>query len=306
MGARPDPEALGRAFRVPDAPRLVARTLRKSTMILTEVQGAANHGMTASIPYDEAWLVQLRLKECPRCEYFSEGRHIEAVDRRAGVIQIHDLRRDPTVDLQDPFHVMHFLLPQEVLNGIAQEAGAARVDELTLPPGVCVVDDVLENLFFSLRPALAHSQAASTVFVDHVALAMGAHVARQYGGMPASGRTSRGGLAPWQERRAKEMLDANLDGEISLSLLASECGLSIRHFTRAFRQSTGFPPHRYLLKRRVQRAQALLMNPALSLLDVALACGFADQSHFTRVFTASVSLSPGAWRRAFLSEVARE
>jgi transcriptional regulator GlxA family with amidase domain len=194
---------------------------------------------------------------------------------------------------------MHFLLPQEALNAIAQEAGSPRVGDLTLQPGVCVIDDVLESLFRSMRPALANARAASTVFVDHVALAIGAHVAQHYGGMSTADRIPRGGLAPWQERRAKEMLDANLEGEISLSLLALECGLSIRHFTRAFRQSTGVPPHRYLLKRRVQRAQTLLMNPSLSLLDVALACGFADQSHFTRVFTASVSLSPGAWRRAF-------
>jgi transcriptional regulator GlxA family with amidase domain len=104
-------------------------------------------------------------------------------------------------------------------------------------------------------------------------------------------------LAPWQERRTKELLNADLGGEIPLRQLAMECGLSVRHFTRAFRQSTGIPPHRYLLKRRVEQAQQLLKDPALSLLDVALACGFADQSHFTRVFSASVGVSPGVWRR---------
>jgi len=67
--------------------------------------------------------------------------------------------------------------------------------------------------------------------------------------------------------------------------------------SRAFRQSTGVPPHRWRLNERVERAKDLLRDPALSLADVALACGFGDQSHFTRMFTAAVRLSPGLWRR---------
>jgi AraC-like DNA-binding protein len=107
----------------------------------------------------------------------------------------------------------------------------------------------------------------------------------------------RGGLAPWQAQRAKELMNANLDGKLPLSRLAEECGLSTRHFARAFRQTTGVPPHRWLLGRRVDRAKDLLHDPALSLAEVALACGFADQSHFTRMFTTVVGLSPGLWRR---------
>ena len=107
----------------------------------------------------------------------------------------------------------------------------------------------------------------------------------------------RGGLAPWQARRARELLDANLDGKLLLSQLAEKCGLSTRHFARAFRQSMGVPPHRWLLSRRVERAKDLLRDPMLSLAEVALACGFADQSHFTRMFTTLAGLSPGLWRR---------
>jgi AraC-like DNA-binding protein len=108
---------------------------------------------------------------------------------------------------------------------------------------------------------------------------------------------TRGGLAPWQAQRAKALMNANLDGKLPLSQLAEECGLSTRHFARAFRQSTGVPPHRWLLARRVERAKDLLHDAALSLAEVALACGFADQSHFTRIFTSVAGLSPGVWRR---------
>jgi AraC-like DNA-binding protein len=106
-----------------------------------------------------------------------------------------------------------------------------------------------------------------------------------------------GGLAPWQLRRVKALLAATRENSISVRRLAEECGLSPRHFTRAFRRSTGLPPHRWLLKRRVEMAKQLLRDPARSLVEVALACGFASQSHFTRTFTARVGRSPGSWRR---------
>ena len=108
---------------------------------------------------------------------------------------------------------------------------------------------------------------------------------------------TRGGLAPWQLKRAEALMSENLGVQVPLGQVAEECGLSVRHLARAFRQSTGVPPHRWLLDRRVERAKELLPNSKLSLSDVALACGFGDQSHFTRTFTAAVRLSPGVWRR---------
>jgi AraC family transcriptional regulator len=99
-------------------------------------------------------------------------------------------------------------------------------------------------------------------------------------------------------RRAKEILCANLDGSVPLKEVARECRLSVSHFSRAFRRTMGVPPHKWLLTRRIEVAKERLRDHQLSLLDVALACGFADQSHLTRVFTCMVGLSPGAWRRA--------
>jgi AraC family transcriptional regulator len=285
------------AFRTPDAPALVIRKVSRSTLALTEVRGAANHGVTASIPYDDAFMLQLRLLECARCDYFSEGRHVDCIDHRAGVIQVHDLRRDPAVELRDPFHVMHFYLPRAALNAVAAEAGGGTIDELELEPGDCVEDATARHLMLSLRPALQSPAEASALFVDHVAAALCSHLAEIYGGIQKLRKQPRGGLASWQEKRAKELLESDLSGAFPLSRLALECGLSVRHFTRAFRQSVGMPPHRYLLKRRIERARDLLRNPSLSLLEVALACGFADQSHFTRLFRASMQMSPGVWRR---------
>jgi AraC family transcriptional regulator len=168
----------------------------------------------------------------------------------------------------------------------------------TAGKAAAVNDATIAGLGGTVLPALSHPQQANRLFVDHISLAVGVHVASTYGGMrPVSGPV-RGGLAPWQERRAKEILSANLDGSVPLKEVARECRLSVSHFSRAFRRSMGVAPHNWLLMRRVEVAKEQLRDRRLSLSDVALACGFADQSHLTRVFTGIVGVSPGAWRRA--------
>jgi transcriptional regulator GlxA family with amidase domain len=162
---------------------------------------------------------------------------------------------------------------------------------------VGIDDPIMRALTSSLLPAFERPDQASRVFVDHVTLAVGIHVAKAYGGMISVARPVRGGLTPWQLKRAEEMLAANLQGDVSLAELASDCELSASHFARAFRQSTGLSPHQRLLQRRVDEARRLLRDRRLSLSEIALACGFGDQSHFTRVFARLTGISPGVWRR---------
>jgi len=104
-----------------------------------------------------------------------------------------------------------------------------------------------------------------------------------------------GGLTVSQERLAKEALAADLAQEPSL--VAAACGRPVGRLVRAFRQTTGMPPYRWLRAHRVERAKDLLLTSHLTLAQIAYDCGFADQSHFTRVFAATVGAPPGAWRR---------
>jgi AraC family transcriptional regulator len=156
-------------------------------------------------------------------------------------------------------------------------------------------DPIVRALTSVLYLALDQPDQANRLFVDCIMLALGCHIAQTYGGPETI--PPRGGLAPWQERRAKEIIEANLDGEIPLTQLARECGLSTGHFSRAFKDTMGIPPHQWLLRRRIENAMRLLRDQQLSLPEVALACGFSDQSHFTRVFAKLSGTSPGAWRR---------
>jgi len=73
---------------------------------------------------------------------------------------------------------------------------------------------------------------------------------------------------------------------------------AVSRFVRAFREATGLPPHRWLRAFRVERAKELMLSGSLSLAQIAYECGFSDQSHFTRVFSQSVRMTPAAWRRA--------
>ncbi|HWW87894.1 MAG TPA: helix-turn-helix transcriptional regulator [Vicinamibacterales bacterium] len=108
---------------------------------------------------------------------------------------------------------------------------------------------------------------------------------------------SIGGLAPWQKRRVTELLNLNLAARLQLSHLAQECSLSISHFARSFKTSFGESAHRWIVQRRIECSQELLIQTRKPLADIANQAGFADQAAFTRTFSRIVGISPGRWRR---------
>lgn len=122
------------------------------------------------------------------------------------------------------------------------------------------------------------------------------------GPRPLSGPVRQGGLAPWQLRRVVTYVEENLEKPIRNSDLAAVARLSTFHFNVAFRKSVGDSPHEYVIRRRMERAQGLMLSTDASLSDIAATCGLADQAHFTRLFRRVVGESPGAWRRARRSE----
>ena len=107
---------------------------------------------------------------------------------------------------------------------------------------------------------------------------------------------SRGGLPPRALQRVREYVEAHLEKNISLQMLASIAGLSMSHFARAFKQSQGVPPHEYLVRCRVRRVQELLATTDLPLSEIARASGFSDQSHCTRRFREQVGVTPSGYR----------
>jgi len=104
------------------------------------------------------------------------------------------------------------------------------------------------------------------------------------------------GLAQWRLKRATDYIEAHLAEPVSLDDFASASGLSRMHFAAQFKAATGFRPHEYLLRRRIERAQQLLVRADLTITDIAHLVGFQTQAHFTTVFNRFVGYTPGAWR----------
>ena len=288
---------LGRRLRSDPAPVLTTRSLHSTELAVTECRNDAPEcGLSGSLPGEDAYLVSLKLRDYSQCECWEEGRPVITADVRSGATYLYDLRRDPRYVIDKPFHSVFFYLPRTALNAIGQQAGTRRVGDLAYQPGIGSDDDIVRHISASLLAGLHRPREVNQLFVDHLLLAIGSHVIQAYGGLDVSSPV-RGGLAAWQARRACELIAADLEGKLSLERLAAELGLSTSHFSRAFRISTGLPPHRWLMQQRVSKAKQLLSDRKLPLSEVAIAAGFANQSHLTRVFSSIAGISPGAWRR---------
>ena len=195
--------------------------------------------------------------------------------------------------IDKPFHSLFFYLPRSALDGIADQSRTQRVGELACELGSGHDDAVIRHIGASLMEGLRRPADTNQLFIDHMMLALTAHVAQTYGGLTRRAEPVRGGLAPWQLKRVCERLDADLGGTLSLQQIAIEFGLSASHFSRAFRISTGLPPHQWLLRQRVNTAKQLMSVRDLPLSEIAISAGFANQSHFTRVFSSMVGVMAG-------------
>jgi len=277
---------------------IVSRALPYSPVGITRVQSTRRHsGMTDPYEREPAYLVILQLRPFGEQELWLGGKPAPHVPYGAGWLAIYDLERNWSANLIGEYDCMQFYIPQAALTETAKDLGIRAVQHLHCPPHLAVSDPVVHHLSQALLPALARPEQASALFIDHMALALRAHLVQTYAGVQVPARRVHAGLAPWQEDRAKALIMAHLDGEILLETLAEACDLSRAHFAKAFRVSTGMPPHRWMVLQRIERAQHYLAHSNLSLGEIAHLCGFADQSHFTRTFGKVVGINPGEWRR---------
>ena len=167
------------------------------------------------------------------------------------------------------------------------------------------LDAVSYRLIASLREALAAPEGTAQHAVYRDGLQLCSHLLARYAA-PAARPLVKVALAPWQERRAKEMMAQNMAGQLSIAQVAQACALSRSHFSRAFKKNTGVSPRDWLLCARVDRAKQLLAGSALPIAQIGEDCGFADQSHFTRTFSRLAGCTPLNWRQAKAEPLPRE
>jgi AraC family transcriptional regulator len=290
---------LGQVLHLKDAPpSLITRSLRGMDLAVTETRDDNPvPGLSGSFTLEDAFLVSLKLHDFPDCELWENGKCVMKADVPAGATYLYDLKHDPRYVIDKPFHSLFFYLPRSALDGLTEQSRTPRVGQLACELGVGHDDAIVRHIGASLQQGLRRPDETNQLFVDHMMLALTAHVAQTYGGLGRGTELARGGLAPWQAKRACEKLESDLGGKLSLQQIAAEFDLSVSHFSRAFRITTGLPPHQWLLRQRVKAAKQLMTVRDLPLSEIAMSAGFANQSHFTRVFSAVVGVSPAAWRR---------
>lgn len=192
---------------------------------------------------------------------------------------------------------MKIYIPRATLDEIQMENGANRINSFNY--NYDTQDRVIYHLARAMLSTLHNPATFDALFIDSTLLALCNHATSQYGQLTISKEKSSAKLSGWQERRVKELIDHHLgQNNLLVSDLALACGLSRSYFSRAFKATTGMAPHEWVIHRRVEKARQLLLEtPERTASEIALICGFSDQSHFTHLFLKIQGLTPCAWRR---------
>jgi AraC family transcriptional regulator len=289
-------------FHLNESEQVATAWARDSVFGITRLQSETGiPDRTTHVPSEAALHVSVSILPVPHRAYdlWIDGKTIDVPFIPSLRASVMDLQSDPVCWVGVGFDYVHFHVPKAGLDEIAREHGVQSAGSYRF--AICEHDIVLAELTRYVLPFIGSRDWTGSLALDQFSLIFGAHVLRTYGGLPPLKSRSVGGLAPWQTRRVAEMTRRHLDGDIHLSDLAGECGLSVSHFTRAFRKSFGMSPYRWLLERRIDQAKALLAGEGLSLADIAMQSGFSDQTAFTRAFGRIVGDSPARWRRALVS-----
>jgi AraC family transcriptional regulator len=243
------------------------------------------------------YLIVLQLKPIPSIEEFSGAKRVSHGAYPRGGVSVLRFADMPTIFTPHPFDTLGLYVSQDALDEVAHSFRAPRVDSLVWKFGQ--PDSVVHHLGQTLVASLEQPTNTSKLFLDHVLHALNCHFVFSYGRISPL-PPARGGLSALQMRRATEYLDAHLNGDIGLGRVAEICDLSLSHFARAFKHTFRKPPYRWLLERRIKKAQDLLLNSRLSIAGIAIQCGFTDQSGFNRSFKRISGTTPGQWRRTMI------
>jgi AraC family transcriptional regulator len=180
-------------------------------------------------------------------------------------------------------------------SSLLSELGFSEID---FRPRLFFVDPDLWTTALKLKAQLQHQDRSQTAYVEALGIALAHELRRMNDNDSSPVSPVRGGLPAWQQKKLVQYIEEHLDDDISLSSLARLVRLSPFHFSRAFKQSFGLPPHRYLTSRRIDRAKDLLADRELSVTEIGLGVGFSETSSFTAAFRKVTGETPSEYRRS--------
>jgi AraC family transcriptional regulator len=292
-------DRLGRSFQICTPPTLQTLTKRGSRLAVTELRiDKAGYGMTSPMGSDDAYLICLNFKQQTAHELWCGGRSVCSTAYEACTTYLLDLRRDPFTYIGDPLHSLYFYIPRCAIGEVCNELEELNAGDIAMQPGECFKNSIITSIGKTLLPIFREPSAIHQPLVDHLLQGLCAYLALNFAGSATTNAIVRGTLAPWQQRLVTQMIREKLFEGVSVTELAEACGLSAGALVRGFKKSTGVSPHQWLLSCRIDFAIKLMSAPDTSLAQIAFNAGFADQSHFSRVFAQKMGVTPGAWRRS--------
>ncbi len=218
---------------------------------------------------------------------------------RPGMVNLVQAGTRPRGVIRGPFRMLHLYVPDALIQRMATEAGHAGVVELIDP--MCAYDRTLERIGQDVLAEMPGSQPLTRLRIDALGQDLAIQLLRHHSNLADTAALSRepgkGGLAPWQVKRVTEYLEDHLADDVSLGDLSHLLDLSTFHLCRAFKQSTGLPPHRWRQQRRMERARELLEDTDLPVTEIAASVSYDDPGQFATAFRKVVGVSPSQYRR---------
>jgi AraC family transcriptional regulator len=177
---------------------------------------------------------------------------------------------------------------------------AAASEKNSVPKVTCakyLKDDRISGLMSAVNADRLAGFPSGRVFLDSIELALSVALLERQAAQRVGSQGTRWGLTPMRLRRVLELVQSNLQHDLSLQEMADVAGLSIWHFSQMFRKSTNTTPHQFLMRQRVERAKDMLQDPSAKISDVAFASGFKTQQHLAQVFRKAFGVSPTEYQR---------
>ena len=241
----------------------------------------------------------------PTPRFCFSDRHVVWI-QRAGIVKAHE-NQSPTILYPGSIAIYPVSAPQTsytFLNArvtvamldpafVRRAVGhAINVDALEIVPRLSIRDEQLDRLVLAAEFEIGLGLPGGRLFLESLGTALAVHLLTHHATKRLAPREYGGAMPKYLLRRAIDFIQANLGTNVSLVEISANVEMSLYHFCRLFKRGTGLSPHQYVKRERVRRAQRLLAEHRLSLVEIANELGFCDQSHFTRTFHTAVGVTP--------------
>lgn len=204
------------------------------------------------------------------------------------------------IELEEQIDTLHIYINAALMSEVSRSMGIHNSDSHHLTPLFASSDPLLEQLSIEALNVAKLGYRGASLYADQIARSLASRlywISRHGISSIIHQENQKGSLSKAQLRRLEEYVNEHLDEDLRLDCLSSVVGLSVSHFSRRFKASTGKTPHQYVVDRRLERAKTLLAGTKLPIAQVASECGFSHQEHLTHVFRDKVSITPAEFRR---------